>query len=327
MARALRPIGHDDRLSLVEHLDELRTRLILSAVALSLAFGVAVWQNHALLDVVNRPLERSTAAAARHTAPGQLGDTARSQVAVRHALERGAAAFERLARGRSLDPAERADLLAAARSNRTAAQALPTHVPGRQPVTLGVGEPLGTTLTVSLYFAILFALPFILYQLYAFVLPAFSPAEKRVIRPLMALVPVLFAGGVACGYFVVLPPAIKFLQTFNASSFDVLVQAKPYYSFVTLTLLSLGIVFQLPVAVLALTRSGIVSTAALRRNRRYAIVVIAVIAMLLPGTDPVTTLIEMVPLVVLYELSILLSSWLDRIAAQRAAQETTPDAV
>jgi sec-independent protein translocase protein TatC len=327
MARALRPIGHDDRLSLIEHLDELRTRLILCALALSVAFGVAVWQNHALLDVVNRPLERTTATAAKHAAPGQLGDTARSQVAVRHALERGAVAFERLAGGRNVDPAQRAELLAAARSNRAAAGALPSRVPGRQPVTLGVGEPLGTTLTVSLYFAILFALPLILYQLYAFVLPAFSPDEKRVIRPLMALVPVLFAGGVIFGYYVVLPPAIKFLQTFNASSFDVLVQAKPYYSFVTLTLLSLGLVFQLPVAILALTRSGLVSTAALRRNRRYAIVVIAVVAMLLPGTDPVTTVIEMVPLIVLYELSILLSAWLDRIAAQRAAQETTPDAV
>jgi sec-independent protein translocase protein TatC len=137
------------------------------------------------------------------------------------------------------------------------------------------------------------------------------------------------------GYFVVLPPAIRFLQTFNSSSFDVLVQAKPYYSFVTLTLLSLGILFQIPVGVLALTRAGVITTRQLRRNRRYAIVIIAVLAMLLPGTDPVTTLIEMVPLLVLYELSILLATWLDRATAQRDAKavavtdsdETTPDAV
>ena len=145
--------------------------------------------------------------------------------------------------------------------------------------------------------------------------------------------PFLFVAGVVFGYYVVLPPAIKFLQSFNTSSFDVLVQAKPYYTFVTLTLLSLGIVFQLPVAILGLTRTGLVTTAQLRRNRRYAIVVIAVIAMLLPGTDPVTTLIEMVPLVILYELSILLARWLDRVSARNAAlairdpDETTPDAV
>ena len=131
------------------------------------------------------------------------------------------------------------------------------------------------------------------------------------------------------------PPAIRFLQTFNSGSFDVLVQARPYYSFVTLTLLSLGILFQIPVGVLALTRAGVLTTAQLRRNRRYAIVVIAVLAMLLPGTDPVTTLIEMVPLIILYELSILLARWLDRVTAQRGessvavtdSDETTPDAV
>ena len=93
---------------------------------------------------------------------------------------------------------------------------------------------------MSFYFALLLALPLILYQLYAFVLPAFSPRERRVALPLMAMVPFLFIGGVLFGYFVVLPPAIKFLQTFNSSSFDVLVQAKQYYSFVALTLISLG---------------------------------------------------------------------------------------
>ena len=335
MPRALRPIRHEDRLSLVEHLDELRSRLIVCGVGLAVAFGIAVWQNHALLDIVNRPLERTTSAATKNGSPGQLGNNVKAQVAVRRALAEGAAAFDRLSRDGSLDPAQRAALVRAARSYGDAVAALPTRVPGRQPITLGVGEPLSTTLTISFYFALLFALPLILYQLYAFVMPAFRPGEKRVAAPLMFLVPVLFAGGVIFGYFVVLPPAIRFLQTFNSSSFDVLVQAKPYYSFVTLTLLSLGILFQIPVGVLALTRAGVITTRQLRRNRRYAIVIIAVLAMLLPGTDPVTTLIEMVPLLVLYELSILLATWLDRATAQRDAKavavtdsdETTPDAV
>ena len=187
MARALRPIGHDDRLSLVEHLDELRTRLVICALGLSVAFGIALWQNHPLLHLVNRPLERTTASAARHGAPGELGSTARSQVALRAALQRGAASFERLSRSSSLSPADREQLLATARSYQDAVKALPSHVSGRQPITLGVGEPLSTTLTVSFYFAILFALPLVLYQLYAFVMPAFSPTEKRVARPLILL--------------------------------------------------------------------------------------------------------------------------------------------
>jgi sec-independent protein translocase protein TatC len=321
---AIRPIGHEDRLSVVEHLDELRTRVIVCALALGLCFGLAVWQNDALLDVVNRPLERTTSSAGEG-ASGRLEQAAHSQVRLRTALERGAAAFERLAASPRLDASDRRALRDAVRSNREAAQALPREIPGRQPVTLGVGEPLSTTLIVSFYFAVLAALPLILYHAYAFVLPAFSPVERRVALPLMMLVPVLFAAGIAFGYFVVLPPAIEFLQTFNSNSFDTLVQARPYYSFVALTLLSLGLLFQIPVGVLALTRAGIVSVAQLRRHRRYAVVAIAVAAMLLPGQDPVTMVIEMIPLLVLYELSILLAGWLDRPAARRDRAATASD--
>src|SRR5204863_3646238 len=141
------------------------------------------------------------------------------------------------------------------------------------------GEPFGTILTVSFYVAVLFALPLFLYQLYAFVMPAFSPQEKRIVRPLMLLVPVLFASGVVFGYFVVLPPAIRFLQTFNSSSFDVLVQAKDYYRFAVTALLGLGILFQMPIVILAMTRLGIMTPRQLRANRRYALLVIAVVAM------------------------------------------------
>jgi sec-independent protein translocase protein TatC len=322
MATAIRPIGHEDRLSLVEHLDELRRRLIICGLTLAVAFGVAAWQNHALLKIVNRPLEKTTAAAAKHS-NGPLGSAQRSQQAMRRALESGGAAFVQLSRSPALrgSPADQAALRQAIVSYTAAVKALPRDPPGRQPVTLGVGEPLGTTLTISFYFALLFSLPIILYQMYAFVLPAFSPRERRVAMPLMTMVPFLFIAGVLFGYFIVLPPAIKFLQTFNSSSFDVLVQAKPYYSFVILTLISLGILFQIPVGILGLTRTGILSVQTLRKNRRYAIVIIAILAMLLPGVDPVTTLIEMVPLLALYELSILLAAWVDRLDARRQAQE------
>jgi sec-independent protein translocase protein TatC len=318
MARSIRPIGHEDRLSLVEHLDELRRRLIVCLAGFMVAFGLAAWQNDRLLDIVNRPLEHSTASSLKH-ASGPLEQTARSQVRLRRALERGAAAFDRLSRSRSLTAADRATLREAIRSYSDAARALPNSVPGRQPVTLGVTEPFTTSLTVSLWFALLFSLPLFLYQAYAFVMPAFRPDEKRVVGPLMMLVPVLFAAGVFFGYYLVLGPAVKFLQGFNASSFDTLVQAKPYYSFVVLVLISMGVLFQVPVAILALTRAGVVTVKQLRRNRRYAIVAIAILAMLLPTIDPVTMLLEMLPLLVLYELSILLASWLDRVSARRQA--------
>ncbi|MDQ4041631.1 MAG: twin-arginine translocase subunit TatC [Actinomycetota bacterium] len=323
MSRAIRPVRHEDRLSLVEHLDELRTRLIVCALGFFAAFSVAMWQNEALLELVNRPLERTTAASVKR-ASGPLEQTARSQVQLRRALERGAAAFDRLSRSGALTAADRAAVREAVRSYGDAARALPRSVPGRQPVTLGVTEPFTTTLTVSLWFALLFSLPLILYQAYAFVLPAFSPQERRVALPLMALAPVLFAAGVAFCWFVVLPPALKFLQSFNAASFDVLVQAKPYYAFVIFALISLGLLFQIPLAVLAVTRTGLVTVEQLRRNRRYAIVVIAVVAMLLPTIDPVTLILEIVPLLILYELSILLASWLERLDARRERATASP---
>ncbi len=317
MAPPMRPIGHEDRLSLIEHLEELRSRLIVCLIGFLVCFGIAVWQNEALLNIVNRPLEKTTASAAKH-ASGPLEQASRSQVRLRQALEHGADAFSRLARSPTLTPADRATLREAIHSYGEAARALPESVPGRQPVTLGVTEPFTTSLTVSLWFAILFALPLFLYEAYAFVMPAFTAQERRVALPLMLLVPVLFACGVTFGYYAVLPPAVKFLQSYNSGSYDVLVQAKPYYSFVILALISMGLLFQIPIGILALTRTGVVSVTQLRRNRRYAIVVIAVLAMLLPTIDPVTMLLEMAPLIVLYELSILLASWIDRMGARRA---------
>jgi sec-independent protein translocase protein TatC len=169
-----------------------------------------------------------------------------------------------------------------------------------------VAEPFMTTFTLSAYAAIIIALPVVLYQLYAFILPAFTPGERRVAMPLLMMIPFLFIGGVVFGYYVVLPAALKFLLHFNTDQFRVEIRARDYYGFVTTTLIACGALFQIPVGILAANRLGVVTPRQLRKNRRYAIVVIAVIAMLLPGVDPVTMLIEMVPMIALYELSILL---------------------
>ena len=184
------------------------------------------------------------------------------------------------------------------------------------------------TLTVALYFALLFSLPVLLYQAYAFILPAFSPRERRLALPLMMMVPVLFIAGVLFGYFLVLPPAISFLQNFNDTNFDVLIQAKDYYRFSVLGLLSTGLIFQMPVGLLAVNAVGILSAAQLRQSWRYAIVAIAIVAALLPGVDPVTTVILMVPLLLLYGLSILLLTFADRRRGDRtgfAAMEPHDD--
>jgi sec-independent protein translocase protein TatC len=236
MAR-VRAVSHEDRLTVVEHLDELRNRIIVCLVVVGVALALCFWQNHLLLEIASGPL-----------------------------------------------PDKHKEL-----------------------ITFGVTEPFTTTLTVSAYGALILSMPILIYQIYAYVLPAFSDAERRVVLPLMIIAPALFLAGVAFAYFIVMPAAVKFLLNFNESQFNTQVRARDYYSFFSTTMLAGGVVFQMPVAILAVTRLGIVSVDQLRKNRRYAYLGIAVVAAALPGVDPVSMLIEMVPLLVLYELSILLA--------------------
>lgn len=253
MPRRVRPVSHEDQLSLVEHLDELRHRLVISLVVFSVALALCFWQNHLLLEVAQHPLP---------------------------------AGHKRLS-------------------------------------TFGVTEPFTTTLTVSAYGAAILSAPFILWELYAYILPAFSPGERRVVLPILLLFPFLFVGGIAFGYFAVLPAALHFLLGFNNDQFYVQVRASDYYSFFSMTMLACGLVFQLPMAILAVTRLGIVKIEQLTKNRRYAYLIIAIIAAALPGVDPVSMLIEMVPLLVLFELSILLARWFGRPSEGAGAAEPT----
>jgi sec-independent protein translocase protein TatC len=313
-----RAISHEARIPVLEHMDELRMRLIVSAATLAVAFGFTFWHSHAVLRVLNHPLANATTSKAEPSR-GPLAQSVRTQAALRAAMTRQRVAFEQLARASSGQPTgERRALALAAQADAGVVAATPSQPAGRQPVTLGLGEPFSQTMTVSAYSALLLALPVLLFQLYAFVIPAFSPRERRVATPTLAVAPVLFAAGLAFGYFVVLPGAVGFLQNFNASSFDALVQARSYYHFVLFTMLATGVLFQIPLAVIGLNRMGILSVRQLREHRRHAIVAIVALALLLPGTDPVTTLLELIPMLVLFELSVLIASVLERRTTERS---------
>jgi sec-independent protein translocase protein TatC len=312
MATALRPVGHEDRLSLVEHLTELRVRIVICLVAFIATTGLCIWQNQRVLNILNRPLAETTTADSRRSDPIMQGTTYNRLIA---RYLHSSANVQRRAAAVTTDPALRKDLLALAAQGDRVADAAPP-IQKRKPVTLGVSEPFLQTLKVSAYAGLLLSLPLILYQLFAFVLPAFSPREKQVALPGMVAVPFLFIAGVVFGYFTVVPRAIYFLQNFNTDSFDVLIQAQPYYKFVLMLLISMGLLFQIPIAIVAVTRVGIVTTSQIAHNRRYAILVIAVIAMLLPGQDPVTMSMMMLPMYVLFEASILFSWLLDRRTAR-----------
>ena len=236
------------------------------------------------------------------------------------ALARSADAFTRLAHASSLAPSDRRSALSAAGSLSAASRSL-ARADARTPVTLGLGEPFSTSITVALAFALLLGLPFLFAQAWAFVAPAIAPAERRAVRPLLILAPALFAAGAAFGYFVVLTPAVRFLQGFNHGAFDVLVQARAYYRFELMTMLALGAMFEIPVLLLALGRAGVLSSATLRRHRGYAIVGLSILGALLPGTDPVSTLLETLPLFALYEATIVLLRFSER--RRRRAQRVS----
>lgn len=182
----------------------------------------------------------------------------------------------------------------------------------RQLVTLGVTEPFTTSIKVSLLAAVALTLPILLYQLWSFLAPAITEDAQRIVSGFVALATVLFAGGVAFCYFVVLPRALEFLTSFDEDLYDIQIRASYYYSFTAVTLLATGLAFQMPIFILALVRLRVLRASQLRKNRRIGIVLMVAFAVLLPTVDPVSLALEVVPLLILFELSIWLSTYMEK---------------
>ena len=233
---------------------------------------------------------RSCACSTRHWLRSNEFGGAGFRVWLPQALARSADAFNRLGHTSSLAPSDRRSALSAAGSLSAASRSL-SRAGARTPVTLGLGEPFSTSITVALAFALLLGLPFLLAQAWAFVAPAIAPAERRAVRPLLIVAPAFFGAGAAFGYFVVLTPAVRFLQGFNHGAFDVLVQARAYYRFELMTMLALGAIFEIPV----LLRPSVVRAssapppcAATAPRHHWAVDPRGPP----PGTDPVSALLE-----------------------------------
>jgi len=245
-----RRVGPEDQLTLVEHLEELRTRLIIVLSAHAIAMTGCYIENVRIYHFLQRPLDG--------------------------------------------------------------------HV---KLVTLAPTEAFFNAIMISVYGGLLITLPVISYQIYAFIIPAFAHETQRSIRPLLLMVPVLFLTGVAFGWYIVVPPAIHFLTNFNSEVINYIPRASDYIRFVMLTLLAMGLVFQLPVVMMMLGRVGIVTSSFMRRRWRESIVVLAALTALLPGTDPVTMMAEFIPVLVLYGLSYFLVRAVEPKRQSEAAPE------
>jgi sec-independent protein translocase protein TatC len=236
-----RRLRHGEEATLVEHLGELRTRLIISLAALAVGFGIAYAFHGRILDWLNRPL------------PPNLD----------------------------------------------------------KPVTFSPIEPFATSIMVSLWAGLLLALPIVLWQLWAFLAPAFEERRQRSVLVPVAFATILGVGGVLFGYFVILDPAIHFLTNYDSSHYNIQIRARDYYRFVSFVLLGVAVAFEVPVFVLALVRLRILSAAQLRHTWRLGVFVMTVVGVILPGVDPVSTLLSVIPLVLLYVLSIGLAAFLE----------------
>jgi sec-independent protein translocase protein TatC len=242
MRRLPRRLRHGEEATLVEHLDELRARLVISLGALAIGGGVAFGFHKTLLDWLRAPLPE---------------------------------AHEKL-------------------------------------TTFGVTEPFLTSLRVSFYAGFALALPVLLWQLWAFLAPAFEEAHQRVVAAFVALATALFAGGIFFAYFVVLPPALRFLTNYDDEIFNIQIRAREYLTFATVTILAVAVVFELPIFILSLVRFGVLSSDKLRRNRRLGYVIVVAVAVLLPSVDPVSLFFEATPLLILFEGSIWLSVFFEK---------------
>ncbi|MDX6387030.1 MAG: sec-independent protein translocase protein TatC [Gaiellaceae bacterium] len=256
IGRLPRRLRHGEEATLVEHLDELRTRIFVSLGALLVGLVVGYVFHHHLIHWLNRPLPE-----------GRVG----------------------------------------------------------RPLTFGVAEPFLTSFKISLFAGFLLALPVILWQLWSFLAPAIDEHSERRIISFVLLATVLLVAGIVFGYFVALPAAVHYLTNYDKSLYDIRIRAKDYYSFATMVMLSMAIVFELPIFILALVRLGVLTSARLRKERKIGYFVVACIAVALPGVDPFTTIIEAIPLLFLFEASIWLSVLMEkRIVQSEAASVTEP---
>jgi sec-independent protein translocase protein TatC len=188
----------------------------------------------------------------------------------------------------------------------------------RQLTTLTIGEPFMTSMWISLYAGFVLALPVIIWQAWAFFLPAAEPAHEKVLRLFVFMATVLMVVGIAFGYWLALPAAAHFLTNYDSDQYHTLIRARDYIGFAAKVLVAMAIVFELPLFVIGLTRIGILQTRQLRRSRRIGYFIVCCVAVALPGVDPVTTTMEAIPLLVLYEASIWVAVLLER-RAERAA--------
>jgi sec-independent protein translocase protein TatC len=193
---------------------------------------------------------------------------------------------------------------------------LPTE--GLNLIYIEMTEMLGTIMKVCLVAGIILAMPYLVFQGIMFVSPALTPKEKKYVYIILPWIALMFMGGVAFGYFVLVPPATRFLISFGADIASPEIRVGNYISVVARLLLAIGIVFEMPVITTFLARLGVLKAHWLSRHRRVAIIFAFILAAIItPTFDPINQSLVAIPLIILYEMSI----WLAKLVQKRPPAE------
>lgn len=186
---------------------------------------------------------------------------------------------------------------------------------------LSPADPFFVTLKLTLTTGVILAAPVVIYQFWVFFAPALTRDEKRAIVPALYFGLLLFLSGMALSYFVALPLMFQFFAQFQQESLEQNITIGPYMAVVVRTLLGFGLVFELPVVMMVLAAVGVVSTERLKKGRQWAIVIITVVAAVItPGDIVILTVFLMVPLILLYEVGIVLARVVERKREKRLAE-------
>ena len=325
------------QMSFLEHLDELRRRIIRSVAFVFVALILCWFVSDYIYNFLSVPVRRALAEAERRAVPLE-GLTGQEAILPLNSLKEGDTGryvfAEATKLGGSVIPAGTSVLARVARDpagapgvfTDEAVFAGPTVIPKgvRLPVDFGAApgalpgiedrlvvrtamEPFSLYLQVSLYAAVCLSVPFLLWQVWAFVSPGLYPHERGYALPFIVLSSLSFVVGAAFAYYVLFPPAVTYLLGLGAD-FRLFLNASDYFDFIVLIMLAMGVVFQMPAVTYVLSRIGLVSAGLLLRHWRLSIIVILVAAAVLsPTSDILNMMLFAAPMVVLYAVSVFVA--------------------
>jgi sec-independent protein translocase protein TatC len=180
-------------------------------------------------------------------------------------------------------------------------------------------EPFMVTIKVGIFVGVVLALPVVFYHFWRFVAPGLMENEKRIFVPALLASVALFVGGAALAFFLVLPFGLRFFLGFATQSLQPMITINDYFSFAMQITLMFGLVFETPLVILVLAWIGVLPASTIRKYRRHAIAVMAIVSAVLTPADVVSMLLMLVPLYLLFEISVLLAGLIERRRERRAS--------